>query len=73
MPEQNVKDLYPIVFGTPEGQKVLQDIHKYTRYKQSVFSLDNERQNCFAQGQQDVSNFIEQVKSKAIKRSLKDV
>lgn len=75
MPEQQsyINQLYPMVFGTPEGQKVLADIHKYTRYRESCFSVENERVNCFSQGQQDVSVFIQNTIEKEIKRSLNNV
>lgn len=72
-PEQtSINRLYALVFGTVEGRKVLADIHRYTRFKKSVFNPDSERSNCYAQGMQDVSSMIEMKIEKEIGRSLSD-
>tara|TARA_Y100000004_G_scaffold93995_1_gene105269 strand:- start:52 stop:276 length:225 start_codon:yes stop_codon:yes gene_type:complete len=62
--QKKIKQLqkdYKIVFGSDEGQRVLDDISKRCHESSTTFSKDNSHETAFLEGQRSVILFIKAI------------
>ena len=55
---KRLKEDYKIIFGSEEGQRVLEDISIRCHESSTTFSKDNSHETAFLEGQRSIALFI---------------
>lgn len=70
---QQIKEIFDIVFTTPDGKKALEYIKDICEYDRRVVLLANERNQCYMLGKASVYSQIVEIMKQKTKKGKKNV
>lgn len=70
---QQIKEIFEIVFSTPEGKKALEYIKEICEYDRRIVLLANERNQCYQLGKASVYSQIIEIINQKTKKGKKNV